>query len=284
METTENRKAIEEAVRHFPSMPSLYHKLIASLHDPDLDMQVLARMVQCDPGMTANVLKLANSALFGAARQIDSIQTAFVRLGTTQLLQMAVLGGVSRFLRAPLVGYGLRPNELLSHSLWVAVAAEELARMLWVPKPAMAFTAGLLHDMGKVVVDEFIRQNWKELESRIEVPGASFDRVEHDVLGMDHAEAGALLLDQWKLPEALVTAVRWHHDPMQGQDSTRILALVHVADGLSYSEGIGVGVDGFKYDISKDVIDSLGLRHSMVEKVASLALDRVRSVEEALRG
>ncbi|HTS16050.1 MAG TPA: HDOD domain-containing protein [Verrucomicrobiae bacterium] len=275
---TDIRKRIET----FEAMPALCAFLVEHLHDPTVDLQYLADQLRYDPGMTTNVLKVANSAMYGGREPLTSVQGAIARLGMKQLFQMVVAVGISKTLKKRLFGYQLEPAELLEHSVYVAVASEEIAKTLGMHTSEMLFTAGLLHDVGKILLDDYVCKEWATLSARFRSTTGGFDSVERETLGICHAEAGAALLRKWKFPEELVMAVRWHHQPWEAGDWTPMVNVVHIADILSYSEGIGTGVDGMRYKISRDAISSLGLRSKTIEAVASHSLDKVRELSEIL--
>ncbi|HVM60242.1 MAG TPA: HDOD domain-containing protein [Verrucomicrobiae bacterium] len=275
---------IKKRIETFEAMPALCQFLVEHLNDPTVDLQFLADQLRYDPGMTTNVLKVANSALYGGREPSSSVQSAIARLGMKQLFQMVVAVGISKTLKRRMFGYQLEPEELLVHSVYVAVASEEIAKTLGLHTSEMLFTAGLLHDVGKILLDDYVCKEWATLSARFRTTTAAFDSVEQEVLGICHAEAGAALLKKWKFPEELVVAVRWHHRPAEAGDWMSTANIVHIADILSYSEGIGTGVDGMRYKISRDAISSLGLRPKTIEAVASHSLDKVRELSEILSG
>jgi len=273
---------IKKKIETFAAMPVLCQFLVEHLNDPSVDLQYLADQLRYDPGMTTNVLRVANSAAYGGRGQVDSVQCAIARLGMKQLFQMLVAVGISKTLKKRMVGYQLEPEELLQHSVYVAVASEELAQTLGLRASEMLFTAGLLHDVGKILLDEYVCQEWAPLSAKFRTTSGGFDSVEREALGLCHAEAGAALLRKWKFPEELVVAVRCHHQPWEAGGWTPMANIVHIADILSYSEGIGTGVDGMRYKISRDAMSSLGLRSKTIEAVASHSLEKVRELSKIL--
>jgi putative nucleotidyltransferase with HDIG domain len=276
------REAILADIRKFPAMPAMCQELLTHLHDPDIDFKKLADKVQYDPGLTANLLKVANSAMFGTGRRVGSLQAAFVRLGVKQLFQVLVASGMSKVLTRALDGYALEKSELLTHSVWVAVAAEELAAQTGNHPPDLLFTAGLLHDLGKVALSPHIVPVRAEIERVSREQKLFFEQAEGLVLGIDHAEAGARILDGWKFPRELVNSIRWHHQPGEAKQFRLGAFMLHLADVLGYSEGFGTGMDGLRYTISMEAVATLKLRSSMLERVASRTLDKMQELQGML--
>jgi putative nucleotidyltransferase with HDIG domain len=278
-----SRALIAERIRSFPAMPAFVSQVISMLNNPKADALTIAGRIKFDPGMTANILRLANSAEFGAHRSVHSLQEAIVRLGLKQLFQLVTTYGLGRRLSKALPGYELQADELLRHSLWAALAAEELCLALSIHAPDMLFTSGLLHDLGKLILDEFIARDKAAILARARAEGLSFEIAEASILGVSHAEVGATVLDQWNFPAELVAAARWHHRPQEAREHESIASIVHIAEFLAYTEGIGTGIDGLGYHLSQDAIDNLGVRKKDLEWVASHTLDKMRDLEQLLK-
>jgi putative nucleotidyltransferase with HDIG domain len=274
---------IRKRMLRFPALPPLCQHILAHTNDPNVDFKKLATTIKHDPGMTTNVLKLANSAYFGMSRKVKSLQTAISILGMKRLFELVVTGSVARTLVIKLPGYNLVADELLKHSVWVAVASEEMAKTLNLAPPDMLFTAGLLHDIGKIVLDELVQKKWSKMESVMD-KDEPFDKAEKKTLGMSHADVGAELLDQWHFPPQLVATLRWHHQPEDAPEHKALVQMVHIADILAYSEGIGTGVDGMKYKIDKMAIADLKLKSKILEQVASRTLEEMNELEKILTG
>lgn len=268
-------ECIRNAVAKHPPMPAMYHDLMVYVNSPDVDFKKLADIVRYDPGVTMNILKVVNSAAFSGATRIDSLQQAFVRLGARRLFQIILAQGVAAQLAQTFEGYDLAARMLLQHSVGVALTAESLAQHLGRQAPALLFTAGLLHDMGKIVLDPFVLKERPTLDTRLRDTDASFDEIEKDVLGVTHAEAGAWLMERWAFPAELVAAVGAHHHPENAGQYKDATLIVHLADTLIYSQGIGAGIDGFRYHVAEGAADALGLRSRDMEYIASSTLDRL---------
>lgn len=255
-----HREEILSSLESVPSMPAAALEAIGLLQDPDVDLVRLMQTIEYDPGLTSNLLRLANSAYYGGARTTSSLRDAVVRLGTKCILQMVVAGAASSVIRPAVAGYDLAPGELWRHSVAVAVGAEQLAFALGIKPPDHAFTSGLLHDIGKIALGTFMEVDATPIMVLAQAEQLSFEVAEQRVLGIDHAEAGAALLDAWELPEEIVMVNRWHHDPKNFPGDPLVADLVHVADALCLQGAIGAGgVDGLQYRPSPEVVERIGL-------------------------
>jgi putative nucleotidyltransferase with HDIG domain len=276
------RNNILAKVRTVPSIPSVVVKLRQYLSDPDVSFDELARVIEYDPGLTANLLQLANSAYFGWSGKIKTVKEAITRLGTNRIFQMVLCMSVAPLVRKPVKGYDMESNGLWKHSIAVAICAEQLARLLKIPHSEEAFTAGLLHDMGKILLGTFVEVDDEPIKDLVQNEGLSFNAAERRVLGIDHAEAAAELLQYWRLPDNVVAAARWHHDPDQVEEKYRnIVDLVHVADILCIRMGWGIGTDGPLYYLAETAEQRLGIDSAIEDEVTDRvgeAIDDLKSI------
>jgi putative nucleotidyltransferase with HDIG domain len=255
--------AVFSSVRSLPMMSSAAVKVLTLLRDPNADAASFERAIRYDPSLTANILKMANSAYFGFNGQVGSIRQGVVFLGWNRLYQLLVASSVHTVMEQTVAGYGLPKGELWRHSVTTAVASENLMRQAGAPVLEERFTAALLHDVGKLVVSDFIVERLRPIEELI-LQGVPFETAEREVLGIDHAEAGALVLRNWSFPEPLVHAVRWHHSPDGSGSTSKVTDLVHVADTLCLRLGIGRNRDYLKYEIEESCLHRLGLEDKAI--------------------
>ena len=255
-------------VKSVPSLPSVVMKIRKYLNDPDVSFDELAQVIQYDPGLTANVLQLANSAYFGWAGTISSVKEAITRLGTNRIFQMVLCMSVAPLVSKPVKGYDMDAGSLWEHSIAVAVCAEQLAAAIKLEGAEEAFTAGLLHDMGKVVLGTFVEVDDEPIREIVRSDNLAFNEAERMVLGVDHAEVAAVLLENWHLPEEVVATARWHHEPSKADpEHGPMVDLIHVADILCLNVGWGTGSDGLQYRLDERANKRLGIGLGVAEEV-----------------
>jgi len=274
-------KNITSRLSSFPSLPGAAVKLLALVDDPEINVAAVEHVLRQDPGLTANLLKLANSAYFGIPTRIGSVRQAVLLLGLKRLIQMVIVSCVSALMNKPVNGYDLSPGELWRHSIAVTVAAEGLVKDLNIEAAEEIFTAALLHDIGKLILGDFVRDDFEKIEE-ILAQGISFEAAENRVLGVNHADIGSEILRKWSLPAELVAAVRWHHNPESAGQADRMLDIVHVANVLCRMIGVGAGRDGLQYRPAEAAIERLGLKTHHLEKVASQTMQWVKEISDVL--
>jgi len=258
-------------VRSFPSMSGTAVKVLKLVDDPESTASKIEELLRYDPAITANILKLTNSAYFGLPARIGSVRQAIVLLGWKRLGKLVMTSCVNAILDKPVPGYDLPSGELWRHSIAVSVAAELLAKELGIAADDEVYTAALLHDLGKLVLGNYVRKDLQAIE-RAAGEGIPFQVAEREVLGTDHAEIGGRLLKSWSFPESLVKSVRYHHDPDAAKEPNTIIDLVHVANVLCLMIGIGVGREGLRYAPSPAATKRLGIKTRQLELVASQTL------------
>ncbi len=276
------RDEILSQLHTIPALPVSATRVLKLIRDPNSSMGDIMKVIEYDPGLTSDVLRLANSAYFAGPRKISSLREAGVLFGTNWIHQMVLVSAIFPLASRPLRGYDLPPGDLLNHLLAVAVATEQLARLLNRPVPSYAFTAGLLHDIGKIVLGTFVEVDVEPIRKLAFEHQVSFEDAERRVLGIDHAEVGGALLDSWQLPENVVAAVRWHHHPSQCPGDSLMADLVHVADNLCIECGLGIGVDGLNYRPEAEVVERLHLRTRVIEQVTCVMLSELQNLHGQL--
>jgi putative nucleotidyltransferase with HDIG domain len=262
------RDEILAKVREVPAMPASASEVARRLADPDPDMNAVIRAIEHDPVLTSNILRLANTAYFGGPRTIGSVKEAVMRLGTQWVFHMAVTAVALPMMHNDLKGYVLPAGTLLDHSMATALATRRLADWIKIPCSNYAFTAGLLHDLGKIVLGTFVEVDTAPILRLAFDQGLSFEAAEREILGIDHAEVGAVLLESWNVPQILHELVRCHHEPEKAQADPAAADLVHAADHLTMLCGIGSGIDGLNYHTSPRALENLKLTTNVLEHAA----------------
>ncbi len=273
---------ILDDVKSFPSMPAAALKLLTLLKDENTSNTQIEQILRYEPGLTANILKLTNSAFFGLPKQIGSIRQAILMIGWKKLIQIVLASCVSAIIDKPVQGYDLSPGDLWRHSIAVSVASETLVKELKLSVSEEVFTAALLHDVGKMVLGRYVKEDIALIDGE-ELQDVPFEQVERSIFGIDHAEIGANILKRWSFPPSMISAVRWHHEPDGAPKTSHLIDVVHVADVLCLMSGIGVGREGLQYRPSPTACERIGLTEALLEKVASQTLQWANELAATLQ-
>lgn len=243
-----------------PTLSATAALVIRQTYDSEIGAAKIAETLGQDQALSIRVLRLANSAYYGLPRKVNTLTEAVVLLGMRTVRDLALVASTFPWLSRPLKGYELGPRELWRHSFAVAVGAKTIARAANLPNDGVAFTAGLLQDVGKVALSMWLEGKLAVLGNYAVREGIRFDEAERRTIGFDHAEVGAAMAETWNLPQEIIDVIRYHHEPDACPTPDRLIDAVHVADYLAASMGYGLGIDGLQYGVSEQALDRLKLR------------------------
>lgn len=260
---------IIKRVHDLPPLPTSALRVLDLLKRPDTNARDLELVIGQDPALTAGILRQANSAFYGYARRISSLQDAIVILGFKIIQSLAMTAAVAPLLKTPILGYEIEQDGLWKHSILTGIAAKSICKKLKLPDGDTAFTAGLLHDIGKIVISIYIQQVGSYLVDRVSIAQLSYADLEERVIGFSHATVGGFMAKEWNLPDDLVEGISYHHSPLNAQNSIQLACVVHIANALASMLGVGGGVDSFLNPVQQEVLDRLGIKDSDLDNIIS---------------
>ena len=236
METTglENKvRQVVSNIRNLPTPPIVFHQIQKVINDQTASATRIASVLQEDPAMSVKVLKLTNSAFYGLAREIDSVKQAVVVVGLEAIKNLVLSASVIDMFKGKNIDEEYQEH-FWRHSLATAFCARLMARSFratGIADQDAAFSAGLLHDVGKMVISCFLPDEFAKVkEARASQPVAADYALEREILGYDHAQIGGFLAVQWKLPPKLGDAIANHHSPAQSVGGNPLTHIIHLAD------------------------------------------------------
>ncbi len=260
---------LEQAIAAVKPIPQVALKIIKMLgFDQHVSFAELAEEIKKDQVIAAKVLRFSNSVLFGASREIASIEKALVMLGERNLLQVVASAAIDFVFSGQEKGYALMRGGLYKHALGVAYAAREIAQFTGWVDPGTAYTCGLVHDIGKVVLDRFVAESRPFFYREAAAGTSDFIAVERQFFGIDHAEAGKRLAQQWNLPEPLAAGIAFHHTPEQTPPGNLMLVhIVYLADLLVTAYMAGVEMEKSSAEHLDRRLETIGLRSSQLPMI-----------------
>ncbi|GAB4475437.1 MAG: HDOD domain-containing protein [Anaerolineales bacterium] len=239
--TVSARRRLDEIIRsvhRLRPLPTSATRILKELDDPHATARSVAELIALDQALTAYVLKVANSAAMGYLIACASVQEAVVRLGFKQIRSLVYSTLAAGPLSARLSGYRLGDQGLWNHSVAVASTAHWLATALHYPDPEKAYVGGLLHDIGKLVLDQYVMADYNQIMNIMRTNRLPMWQVEEQLFGIDHAGVGGLVATHWQFPTELTEAIRYHHSPQADLPDQRLAALVNLANALAPEEHI----------------------------------------------
>ena len=275
----ENLNAIVEKINKLPEVFHVAIKVSRMLDNFNVNINELSQAINLDPALTTQLLKLSNSAHYGFSKEITSIQDSVSKLGFKTLKSLIFVAIAQGTLNEKIEGYSLENGDLWKNSISCAVYARFLATKAGYKDPETAFTAGLLRDIGKLVIHEYVGQSQQEIIKLVTLNRLPFLEAEESVLGFNHCTIGGKLAEKWNFPDALIETIKYHHSPRKAQESNcsdiDLITIIHVADSVTNILGAGLGLDGMMYNFELNTFQRLSLdaHYSSIEEMISDMVD-----------
>jgi len=254
------RKGQILAVKDLPTLPTVLDEVTQLLEDEQASPEQIAKVISCDQVLSAKVLKMVNSPIYGFPRRINTVQHALVLLGLNVIRGLIISTSVFEIMTESMVG-------LWEHSVGCAMACNHIAKNLDLKDPEEYAVTGLLHDLGKVVFSVQLPETKQSLEERVKGEDLSFLQAEKQELGFGHDRINAWLADHWNLPLNIREGLAYHHRPLSAQYYPVVAHVVHVGDFLARVLEIGSGGDDRLPRLERGSLQALGLKFSRLAKV-----------------
>ena len=233
------RREVED-IGALPTLPEIPMQVLQMVSSEDSSMEDISRIVERDPALTANILKVANSAYYGMAQKVASLQLALALLGMNEIINIVMGLSVVRTFSSRGRNNIFDRTQFWRHSFGCASAARMLARDLQFDTDGVDFVAGLLHDIGKLIMDQYLHSKLKDIQKLRQKEDITPLEAEVRVMGVDHAMLGSWLGQRWQLPALLLESIAHHHRPLDvlalatPSRQPALTALVHLADILAH--------------------------------------------------
>jgi putative nucleotidyltransferase with HDIG domain len=265
-------------VRHLPPAPKVVPELMKLLKESNVDSSRVVKLISFDPALTANVLRVCNSAYFGSSQPTTDLQEGVTRLGFQQVYQLVAAASGARLLNPAQKGYGFEQGDLWRHSVAAAVAAQLVARNLGDDENQV-FTATLLHDIGKIVLAQFLENKYYKLLQETELNQQSLLESEKRLLGAHHAEIGGRLLERWHFSPNVVSAVWFHHSPKSATPHHRLASYVYLGNMVAHFMGYGFGHLAFALRGRAEALATLNLEPESIPRIMMETYEQMHMVD-----
>lgn len=266
-----------------PKMSGVVVKVLELVQKPDVSIHDLAQEISKDPSLTTAIIKISNSAYYRASKPIRTVQESLMTLGIKVVREIVLLTASKGILNQDLQGYKLEADDNWLHCLVVAELSMRIAAQKKIKDGKdVAFTAGLLHDIGKIVLADFFPQVMMQIKQELPEFKGPFTDLEKKYFGYTHSEVGAMLLEKWQFPSELVEVVRFHHDPDLAKDYPELVSCVHVANIVTIVSGIGIDIGGISHPLSPFALEKLGVKDSDLQLYYTLIPEMQKHISELL--
>lgn len=243
--TEESKKRYQRIIQdlgQIPTMPTIAAKVMQIVNDPHSSAEDVAKFISRDVALTSKVLRLANSAFYGIPRTISSVNSAIVILGFNTIRSLVLSASVLKVFPAKPGLVAFDRKAFWKHSFMVGIASRMVAQIYRKRKLVdmeTAFSAGLLHDIGKIILEQFSNDDYLPVLMAAKDQGIPLYMAEKAMLGMSHADVSGMLVDKWQMPNELKSPIVNHHSPMEDKASQDMACIVHYANHLCHLKGSG---------------------------------------------
>jgi putative nucleotidyltransferase with HDIG domain len=249
---------LNEVIEELLPIPQTTLKIIRMIKDDFYSFWEVSQEILQDQVLSARIIRMCNSVSISPGMKVDSIEKALLRIGDKNLMLLALSFSVQNFISNARQGYSLCKGGIFQHSVWTASISGKLAELTGKAHPDLAYTAGLLHDIGKVILDQYMYSAYPLFYRQLQIQGNDLAAAEKTLFGIAHTEAGHLLACRWGMPEFVRETILHHHEPDKANGNRYLPHLVYVADLISSRFVLGHHVN--KMDTSHlrsslDVID-----------------------------
>lgn len=274
-------------VEHIPELPQVALRVSRMMEDPNTSAHQLAEVIRLDPNMTGQVLRLCNSAAYGLSRKVETVKDAVALLGFKTLKSLVYTVISHSALNRNVQGYQTDKGSLWINSLTCATYAKFLAENFIEVDPELAFTGGLLRDIGKIILGEYVGANYQKIEALAVEQQLDFVQAEEKVIGYSHTAVGMEVARKWNLPEKLIKVIGYHHKPselLKNADNPvdfQLVTTIHLADVLTMIVGTGMGTDGMMYTLDETALKESGV--NLEDGTLDIVLSRVIDLSETVK-
>lgn len=264
---------ITRCIKDLLPIPQVALRILRIL-DRDYDISEIVTEVRKDQVISAKTLKLCNSAMFARRHKIASIPMALVLLGQDLFKKLVVSAAVKSFFDQCSLGYSICKGGLFHHAVGTAIVSEKLAQLTGKTPPPLAYTAGLLHDIGKVVLNQYVASTYPLFYRGIREENNILD-VEKKIFGIDHTQAGNMLAEMWSLPEPLAESIQYHHHPDDAVFNSDLTHTVHLADLLMSRFHAGLALGHLDTGDTARRLERIGLSVTRIPEIVDLVPTKI---------
>ncbi len=276
-------KIILNGISQLPTLPEVVNRILALVENPKTCAEDVNRIIRLDQSLTARVLKIVNSSFYGFPRQVSTVTQAVVILGFNAVKSLALSASVvNLFKNEGTEEFDVR--KFWEHSICSGVFANMAGRRINYPLPEECLIAGILHGIGKLVLDQYLHDRYGEAIRRAKKEKKTLMSIEHDMFGVDHCQVGVILAEKWKLPVHLADAIRFYPAPGGATVNPTLVSLVHLGDYIARKKRCGNPGDLVIPRLSDDAKRILKLTQPDIDQMLVAADDEFDKADDLLDG
>ena len=269
---------IIDKIDSLPPFPLTVIKLMRLMKDPDVEITSIVDTLKYDQALVSNILRICNSSYYSLKRNITNIKEAVVYIGISEIKKIAILYSTKSYFDVKKTGYESEKGELWGHVMAVSIISEKLNASIKNMDHYNIYISAILHDIGKLVLNEYVLKDYSDLEKLIEKEHVSFIDAEKRILGMDHAEIGERILKKWDFDQDICEAVGKHHKPHFPNDSY-LESIIKLSDNIAIMMGFGTSADGLQYQGFSEICNKYDLNHGDIQNIMGDSIEEIKAIQ-----
>ena len=265
-----------DSLNYLPPLKPVPSKILKLLKTPDINIKKLSKLIEKDPSLTINILKHCNSPYYGFTSKISSVNHAISLIGINEVKKLTLIYAVKSRFAKKLDGYGVSGEQVWRHSINTALGAQFLARLKKIHPVDTAFTAGILVDIGKIALNEFIiKYDLKEFRDKNNFP--RLHELEKQSLGLTHSEIAAILLHKWEFSNEITDSIANHHYPSQAHFNPKLASILHVADLVSLFNEYSFEIGDYETTFDTFALKTLNLTFQDIKELLDIMFEEMEN-------
>jgi len=264
---SKNIDSIINSIDRLPTLPAIYIKLSRLLNVQDSSIRMISDIIAEDQAVSAMVLKIVNSALYGFHNKIGDMQRAIVILGLNEIKNLVLATSMYKTVKQFKSSSTFDMEEFWKHSIGCAISAKVLAETAYIKDPEDVFTGGLLHDIGKLIHATYLSKDFEDIVADVAETGSQMFESEKKILGFDHVQTGSALAKKWRMPRKIIDMIAHHHLSDASDTLNREVAAVHIGNTLCISLRMGSGGEKRVPIVNQKAWEILDLKLSDLEYI-----------------
>jgi len=285
--TKEELFEIIEAKGQLPTLPSVITSVLELIRNPKTSASDIGNAISSDIALSSKILKIVNSAFYGFPKKIGTVSQAVVILGfntiKSAILGVSIIEAFEEMYKGEEMYFDRK--EFWKHAIGTASTSRVIARTIGYPESEEAFVAGILHDVGKLILDQFLNKQFREVVRRAHAEKVSMEKIEKEIIGFSHYTIGSYIIDRWNFPEHLSKTVLFINNPMLSGDdeiTVRLVSIVHIGNIISRALNIGHSGDAIMPRLNRKSWDLLGLKTNQLEEIMENTLKEFKNASDFL--
>jgi putative nucleotidyltransferase with HDIG domain len=279
--------SLDKVLNRIHALPALSPVVLRALQLTDrefISAREIVGVISVDAKFSARIVKAANTPCYALPRPANSVGEAVLLLGTDAFREVVLIAAARDIFYRDLPGYGVSGAEMWSHSLACGMAAQIVAELTAYSNPQEAFVSGLLHDVGKIILNEEMQTAIAIIRAQMARADCAFIDAERAILGYDHCDIGGRIARSWGLPQHIVQAVALHRKPIVSRQTVPLAGFVHLGEALCCSAGIGLGYEGLDFALETQVLADFKFTEEMADAAVSRLVDKMSTSQTLLAG